>query len=353
MSLPFSLDEIARGEVPDRVLRATLRFGAAAELGRHAAGGPDTEPARQRALVAALRAGPIAVHEAAANQQHYALPPAFFELWLGAHVKYSCGAWPDDTGDTAAARVKDLDRSERAMLELTIARAGVADGMRILDLGCGWGSFSLFAAARFPRAQIIGLSNSAPQRVWLEARAKARGLTNVRFVTANAVDWQPDEARAFDRVISVEMFEHLRNHEAMLARIAGWLAPAGRLFVHIFCHRTYAYLFTDGWMADRFFTGGMMPSEYLLHEFQRDLRITDHWWLGGQHYQHTCEAWLARLDARRDDALAILAGTGLAPAAAAIALAEWRVFLLASAEAFGYRGGAEWGVAHYLFEGRD
>jgi cyclopropane-fatty-acyl-phospholipid synthase len=347
VSLPFSLEEVARGEIPDRVIRATLRFGVAAELRRRSEGGPEAIARRNRELAAGLRQSPIAICEDAANQQHYALPPAFFALFLGAHMKYSCGLWPEaPDGTDGAACAGGLDRSEQAMLELTLARAGVADGMTVLDLGCGWGSLTLFAAARFPGSRFVGLSNSAPQRAWLEARARERGLDNVRFITANVVDWQPAQMGAFDRVVSVEMFEHLRNYEAVLARIAGWLAPGGRLFVHVFAHRTHAYLFEDTWMAERFFTGGLMPSSDLLPAFQRDVRLVDQWGIDGRHYRATCEAWLARLDGHRLEALALL---GQAGAPAAIAFAEWRLFLLSCAEAFGYRDGAEWMVSHYLF----
>lgn len=343
MSLPFDIQEIARGEVPDRALRTMLRFGLAAELRRQAAGGPEAAAKRKEAFVEALRRSPVAVHADAANAQHYALPPAFFQLFLGKHLKYSSGLWPDG--------VDDLDGSERAMLDLVVERAGLADGQRILDLGCGWGSLSLHAAERFPRAEVTGVSNSAPQRLFLERVARERGLGNVRFVTANVADWQPD-APAFDRVASVEMFEHLRNWEEMLRRISTWLAPEGRLFLHVFSHARHAYAFEGNWMADRFFTGGIMPSDDLVLAFQRDLAVRERWQVDGRHYARTCEAWLQRLDARRDEALAILAEAGAGRDGAAVALAEWRLFLLSCAESFAYAGGKEWMVSHALLEPR-
>ncbi len=338
MDLPFAIEDIARGEVPDRALRAMLRFGLAAELRRQGEGGPDAARLRKEDFVSRLRLSPIAVHEDAANAQHYELPPSFFELFLGRHLKYSSGFWPDG--------VLDLDASERAMLDLVAERAGLADGQRILDLGCGWGSLSLYAAERYPNAQVIGVSNSTPQRLFLETVAERRGLANVRFVTANVADWRPDET-AFDRIVSVEMFEHLRNWAALLRRVATWLIPGGRVFLHVFSHARFAYTFENNWMADRFFTGGIMPSDDLILSFQDDLVVRERWRVDGRHYARTCEEWLLKIDARREEALAIL-GQAQGADRAAIALAEWRLFFLSCAESFAYAGGTEWMVSHAL-----
>jgi cyclopropane-fatty-acyl-phospholipid synthase len=340
LSLPFDIEAVARGELPDRTLRAIVRFGVAAELRRHAEGGPERQQLRKQALVERLRSSPIAGDEDAANAQHYELPAAFFELFLGKRMKYSAGYWPEG--------VTDLDGAEQAMLDLVIDRTEIHDGQRILDLGCGWGAFALYAAERFPRARILGVSSSASQRRYVEQHARERGLTNVRVVTASVARWEPSEK--FDRIVSVEMFEHMRNYDALLARISRWLAPAGRLFVHVFCHARHAYVFEQSWMADRFFTGGLMPSADLLFYFQRDMVMTRHFVLDGRHYQRTCEAWLERLDARRDEACALLAAAG-APRAPA-ALAEWRVFLLSCAESFGAGQGSEWMIGHYVMEPR-
>ena len=342
MSLPFDIEAVARGEVPDRALRTMLRFGLAAELRRRGTGGASEEGLRKAEFVSALRASPIAVHAEAANEQHYELPPAFFQIFLGRHLKYSSGFWPEG--------VSDLDGSERAMLDLVAERAGLADGQKILDLGCGWGSFSLYAAARFPNARITGLSNSAPQRRFLEGLAAARGLGNVRFITANVAEWQPAET-GFDRVVSVEMFEHMRNWGELLRRIAAWLEPSGRVFLHVFSHDRLAYALEGNWMADRFFTGGIMPSDDLILSFQDDFVVKDRWRVDGRHYARTCEEWLVRIDERRAEAERILAESG-DPKRAAIALAEWRLFFLSCAETFGVAEGREWMVSHALLERR-
>ena len=287
-------------------------------------------------LVAELRTSEIAVETAAANAQHYEVPAAFFVRVLGPHLKYSSGYWP--------AGVNTLGEAEAAMLELTAARAGLADGQRVLDLGCGWGSLTLWAAARFPGSQFTAVSHSHSQRAFISAQAQARGLTNVTVRTADVRTIEL-AAGSFDRVVSIEMFEHMRNYAALVGRIAGWLAPGGALFVHVFAHRSHAYRFEDrgasDWMAREFFTGGLMPSARLLHHFQDDLRITQDWQLDGTHYARTAEAWYENLMAHRAEATEILGGRAK--------LERWRVFFLACAELFGYRGGREWLVAHYRF----
>jgi cyclopropane-fatty-acyl-phospholipid synthase len=340
LSLPFDIEAVARGEVPDRALRSMLRFGLAAELRRRGEGGAEASEVRKAEFLSSLRASPIAVHTEAANAQHYELPPAFFQIFLGRHLKYSSGLWPEG--------ISDLDGSERAMLDLVAERAGLADGQRILDLGCGWGSFSLYAAERFPNARITGLSNSAPQRRFLEGLAAERGLSNVRFITANVAEWRPEET-GFDRVVSVEMFEHMRNWGELLRRVSSWLAPRGRVFLHVFSHDRFAYALEGNWMADRFFTGGIMPSDDMILSFQDDLVVKDRWRVHGRHYARTCEEWLVRIDDRSTEAREILAQAG-DPKRAAVALAEWRLFFLSCAETFGFAEGREWMVSHALLE---
>ncbi|MFO7572175.1 MAG: cyclopropane-fatty-acyl-phospholipid synthase family protein [Gaiellaceae bacterium] len=311
--------------LPDPVLRAAIR----ANLGRRLRRERARSAGERRAFVDGLRSSPIALQPAKPNEQHYEEPAELFELALGPRLKYSACLWEPGT--------KTLPDAEEAMLALTCERARIEDGMEILDLGCGWGSFSLYAAERFPSARITAVSNSSVQRQWIEARAPA----NVTVLTADANALELD--RRFDRVVSIEMFEHMRNYERLMASTAGLLEADGLLFVHVFCHRALTYPFTEGWMARNFFTAGLMPSEDLLLEFQDDLVLVERWSVPGEHYARTCEAWLGNLEAHADE---IRRRWGRAY------LARWRVFFLACAELFAYRGGSEWRVAHYLFEPR-
>jgi cyclopropane-fatty-acyl-phospholipid synthase len=324
------------GLVPDRLVRTGIRRMLAERLRELVA-----VPAAERALfVEECRKGPIALVPELANEQHYEVPPAFFAAVLGPRLKYSCAFFDDDTPSLGAA--------EERMLALTAERAGIADGMAILDLGCGWGSFSLWAAERFPASRVVAVSNSAPQRRFLVDRARERGLYNVTVTTADVNRFEAQGR--FDRVVSIEMFEHVRNHERLLARIRRWLAPEGRLFVHHFCHREHAYPYVDrgpgDWMARHFFSGGMMPSEGWLAQFADDLAVERQWRVPGTHYARTSEAWLARLDAQRERVQEILAPVYGADARRW--LHRWRLFFLACAELFAYRGGEEWFVTHLL-----
>ncbi|WP_323122282.1 SAM-dependent methyltransferase [Burkholderia alba] len=335
------------GWLPDPLIRAGMRTLIRSRLrDEHANDGE----ARTRALdqlLAELRASPIAIETKAANSQHYELPGAFFAAHLGPRLKYSCGYYP--TGR------ETLADAEEAMLDLYAARAELADGQRILDLGCGWGSLSLWLAERYPRAQIVALSNSRGQRAFIESAAQRGGLSNLRVLTGNIVDIEFDAAEAgFDRVLSVEMFEHMKNYGLLLRKISRWLRDDGRLFVHLFAHRTLAYHFAvrDGsdWMSRYFFTGGTMPSAALLLNFQDDLRVARQWWVNGTHYARTANQWLASLDAARERVMPILAD--VYGDSAAIWFQRWRMFYLAVAELFGYARGSEWGVAHYVFDKR-
>jgi cyclopropane-fatty-acyl-phospholipid synthase len=319
------------GLVPEPLLRAGIRAVCALRLYEEQRRDP-------RALVRQLREAELAVATDAANAQHYEVPPAFFERVLGPRLKYSSCYWP--------AGVTTLAAAEDAMLELYAARAGLADGQRVLELGSGWGSFALWAAARYPRSQITAISNSHAQRAFVAARAAARGLSNVDVRVADVRALELPDA-AFDRVVSIEMFEHVRNYARLLAAIRRWLAPGGALFVHVFAHRRFAYPFEDrgatDWMAREFFTGGMMPSADLFREFDDDLRVAETWQVPGTHYAETAEAWLANLAAARAEITALLGPR---------AYQRWRVFFLACAELFGYRDGREWIVAHYRFTPR-
>jgi len=344
MSLGIELAE--RGWLPDFLVRHGMRRLLASRLREELREGCEGRSQRHRALLAELRAGPIALHVRDANSQHYEVPSAYFEQVLGPRLKYSSCLWQDNATELATA--------EEAMLAVTCQRAQLADGMEVLELGCGWGSLTLWMAEHFPRCRILAVSNSSSQRDYILSRSAARCLTNVEVQTCDMNDF--NTARHFDRVVSVEMFEHMRNYEALFARIAEWLKPKAKLFAHVFYHERCAYTFeTDGrndWMARHFFTGGTMPSADLFLDFQRDLLIEDRWLINGRHYQKTLEAWLVRHDAARAQILPLFEATYGRDGAARM-FQRWRMFYMACSELFGYRNGEEWGVAHYLFQKRE
>uniref|UniRef100_A0A831XN28 Class I SAM-dependent methyltransferase n=1 Tax=Geobacter metallireducens TaxID=28232 RepID=A0A831XN28_GEOME len=333
-----------RGMLSDAVVRTGIRRLLLKRLREAGSGDTETDRLRQREFIEQLRQSPVAVATGAANRQHYELPPEFFTRVLGPRRKYSCCLY--------SPGVTDLGAAEEAMLRLTCQRARLADGMDILELGCGWGSLTLWMAGQYPRARITAVSNSAPQRRFIEGECRDRGYANVRVITADMNRFAMDET--FDRVVSVEMSEHMRNYAELLRRIAGWLRDDGRLFVHLFCHRDLAYIFEtegeDDWMGRYFFTGGIMPSDHLLFYFNDHLAVEDHWRVGGRHYQRTCDQWLARMDAERPRVMDIFweVYEGEAP----VWFQRWRVFFMACAELFGYGGGNEWFVSHYLFRKR-
>lgn len=341
----LALEFTERGIVPDRLVRAGIRRLLQARLDEIAAQDPAVAAEQAEAFVAAMRAAPIALLPEKANEQHYELSSDFFGQVLGRRRKYSSGWWPQG--------VTDLDAAEEAALAATAERAQLADGQRILELGCGWGSLTLWMAEHYPRARITAVSNSRSQRAHIEAEAQRRGLANVQVITGNVAELNPGVR--FDRVVSVEMFEHLRNWPEMFRRVAGWLEPGGRFFMHVFVHRGTPYAFEarddSDWMARHFFSGGMMPSDDLALRFQDDLRLLSRWRWDGTHYARTAEAWLDNMDARREALWPIVAQTYGAERAG-LWWMRWRLFFLSCAELFGHDQGREWWVAHYLFEPR-
>lgn len=339
-SMAFRLLE--RDLLPDRLIRMGIRRLLAERLRIEATGGVEKRQERLKRFAAELSESPVAVETSAANEQHYEVPSQFFELVLGKHLKYSSGYWPEG--------VSTLDGAEEAMLEIYGKRAGVEDGHDILELGCGWGSLSLWLAERFPRSSILAVSNSSSQRRFIETRMLQRGIGNLEVVTQDMNEFATD--RRFDRVVSIEMFEHMKNYRELMRRIAGWLKPGGKLFVHIFAHREFAYPYEtsseDDWMGRHFFTGGNMPSTELLLRFQEALTLEEDWVLSGKHYQRTADAWLDHMDSNRERIRAIFEDT-YGAADTAKWLARWRTFFMSCSELWGYSAGDEWVVAHYLF----
>ncbi|WP_131113731.1 SAM-dependent methyltransferase [Lichenihabitans psoromatis] len=318
---------------------AILRTGVGLMVGRTAEKLAAATDADDRAFVRRMADFPIALHTADANAQHYELPSEFFGLVLGPRRKYSSCLY-DKPGDT-------LKQAEERALAETQAHADLADGQDILELGCGWGSLTLWMAEQLPKANITAVSNSRQQRAFIEAEVMRRGLYNVRVLTADMNTFDP--TRCYDRIVSVEMFEHMANWQALLRRVQTWLRPEGRLFLHVFTHRSGSYRFDhadkDDWIAQHFFTGGIMPSQALAARFPEVFVIEDEWRWSGEHYRRTADDWLANFDRNRRQIDAILRGHY--GAAAPLWRRRWRLFFLATSGLFGHAGGADWGVSHY------
>jgi cyclopropane-fatty-acyl-phospholipid synthase len=333
-----------RRVLPDPVVRAGMRLVLGQRLRSESRVESASAGARSRAFAEEMRRQPIAVATDSANRQHYELPAEFFETVLGPALKYSSCLWPEGVEDLAAA--------EEKMLAVTCRRAGIADGMEILDLGCGWGSLSLWIAQRYPECQVLAVSNSRVQADFIRRRCAERSLDRVEVVTADMNDFST--GRRFDRVVSVEMFEHMLNWERLFARVASWLRPDGAFFLHVFCHRSLAYRYTDAgstdWMARHFFTGGIMPSEDLPRLYDSHLEVVEQWRVNGLHYSRTLEAWLAAIDAHREQLMGLFEMTYNGDAGRWFA--RWRMFFMACSELFSFGGGNEWYVSHTLLRPR-
>lgn len=333
---------IESGNAPDWVTRAGIRSLCSKQATKVARMPHDADDSVLEEFRKMCLQAPIAVVPERANEQHYEVPAVFFDTVLGSRRKYSCCYWPDS--------VHDLDAAEEAALEVTAERAEIANGMRILDLGCGWGSFSLWVAERFPNSRIIAVSNSSSQKEFIQKQAVKHALNNIEVITADMNSFSPTEN--FDRVVSIEMFEHMRNHQQLLSRIANWLDDSGKLFIHVFCHKRQPYLYPDSdpddWMGYYFFAGGMMPSESLLPSYQDHLRLDGQWTWNGRHYEKTCNAWLKKMDQNVPLVMQTMRET-YGEEDANLWFVRWRLFFMACAELFAYNDGNEWYVTHYRF----
>jgi cyclopropane-fatty-acyl-phospholipid synthase len=327
-----------RGLLPDVLIRTGIRKLLAERLAAL-----NQAPKSDKDWILEMERRPLAESTDDANEQHYEIPADYFIKVLGPHLKYSCGYWPEPATDLVA--------SEVAMLELTCKRAALEDGQKILELGCGWGSLSLWMAAEYPNSAITAISNSKSQRAYITAQAEERGLKNLRVVTCDINDFHPEDC--FERVVSVEMFEHVRNHRKLLTQISDWLVPRGRLFVHVFSHRKHSYLFeaksAKDWMSKYFFTGGVMPSGSLLPTAAEGrLELEETWLVNGAHYSKTLEAWLRKQDKNRAAVLKTFVEC-YGSKDAKLWFQRWRIFYMACSELFAYNDGSEWPVMHYRF----
>lgn len=328
--------------LPDSIIRTGIRNLLKQRLEEENKGDPEAQQKHLMNLIQELKNSPIAVNTKEANEQHYEVPAEFFKYVMGKYMKYSSGYWKEG--------VNDIDTSELDMLEITCQRAELKDGQKVLELGCGWGSLSLFMAEKFPNSKITSVSNSHSQKAYIDGQAQKRGIKNLTIITADINAFEIGEK--FDRVVSVEMFEHMRNYKLLLKKVYDFLNPDGKLFVHIFTHKEYTYKFevkdeTD-WMSKYFFTGGIMPGNYLLFYFNEHMQVENHWLVSGMHYSKTSEAWLDNMDKYKIEIMPIMKKV-YGESQAVRWWVYWRLFFLSCAELWGYNDGKEWMVSHYLF----
>ena len=332
-----------KGFLPDLLIRLGIKRLCGQRLSEINTLGLEALENSHQQWIDLLTKSPVAIVPEKANEQHYEVPPQFFELVLGANLKYSSGYWSKE--------VFSLDESELEMLKITCERAGLVDGQDILELGCGWGSLTCFMAQKFPNSKITAVSNSKDQRNFIQQKNDKLNLQNIKVFTADMNDFSTDEK--FDRVISIEMFEHMRNYDELLKRIDGWLKQNGKLFVHIFSHKEVAYPFEDkgdgDWMAREFFSGGQMPSHRLLMSFPDRMKIEKDWRVSGTHYEKTSLAWLRKMDTNKIEVLELFKTT-YGEKDASEWFQRWRIFFMSCEVLFGFNEGSEWGVSHYLFE---
>ena len=333
-----------KGIIPDYFIRQGIVRNCENRLNNENVSNTEKVSTKKQSWIQQMKESPIALVPEKANEQHYEVPPAFFENVLGKHLKYSSGYWPDG--------VNSLDDSEESMLELSFERAQLADGDSILELGCGWGSLTCYMASKLPNSKITAVSNSKDQKEHILNRCKNQGLDNIEVITADMNDF--GTKNKYDRVVSIEMFEHMRNYKKLLSKISSWLHDDGKLFIHIFTHQSVVYPFENqgeaDWMAREFFSGGMMPSHDLLLHFQDDLIIDDVWSMSGTHYEKTSLAWVNKMDANKDSIMKIFSKTYGDDAK--LWFQRWRIFFMSCEKLFGYNNGSEWGVSHYRFSKR-
>ena len=333
-----------KGIIPDYFIRQGIVRNCENRLKNENVSNTEQVSSKKQIWIEQMKESPIALVPEKANEQHYEVPPAFFENVLGKHLKYSSGYWPDG--------VNSLDESEESMLELSFERAQLADGDSILELGCGWGSLTCYMASKLPNSKITAVSNSKDQKEHILNRCTNQGLDNIEVITADMNDFETENK--YDRVVSIEMFEHMRNYKKLLSKISSWLNDDGKLFIHIFTHQSVVYPFENqgeaDWMAREFFSGGMMPSHDLLLHFQDDLIIDDVWSMLGTHYEKTSLAWVNKMDANKDSIMKIFLKTYGDDAK--LWFQRWRIFFMSCEKLFGYNNGSEWGVSHYRFNKR-